>query len=487
MLSSKGRIDRNVYTQFCNLLTKQIRDAKGTYFNNQFDKCKNDIRKTWKIINSNTRKKIKNSQVKICENENAIANEAVPNKFINYFSNIANKLVSEIPEVDVSVESYLSNINYNSFFMSPIVSQEIEAAITNLKDSGGGVYKISTLVLKDVKSTIGNILLSIFNLCIEYGYFPEELKIGCISPVYKKGDKTNISSYRPICSLSPFSKIFERIIYDRMINFIDKNKVFSKSQFGFRKNVSTETALIHFIDFVHKGLTDKQNVGAVFMDLSKAFDVMNHDILEVKLKHYGFRGNFLNLIMNFTRNRKYFVNINGLNSEIRNVNIGVPQGSTLGPLLFLLYVNDMINCSTILHFTQFADDTTLGYRCKNLPELQNILEEESHKVTKWLSANKLILNVAKTHSMLFTFKRNVSELKVRINDTEIERKSVTKFLGVQIDDKLNWKAHITHICSKISKSIAILRKVRSIFPSNICENLYVTNILSYKLLYTNLG
>ena len=218
--------------------------------------------------------------------------------------------------------------------MSPIVSQEIESAIMNLKDNGGGVYKVSTLVLKEVKSTISIILSTIFNLCIEYGYFPDELKIGCISPVYKKGDKTSISSYRPICSLSLFSKIFERIIYDRMIHFIDKNKIFSKSQFGFRKNVSTETALINFIDFVHKGLTDKQNVGAVFMDLSKAFDVMNHDILEVKLKHYGFRGNILNLIMNFTRNRKYFVNINELNSEIRTVNIGVPQGSTLGPLLF---------------------------------------------------------------------------------------------------------------------------------------------------------
>ena len=108
--------------------------------------------------------------------------------------------------------------------------------------------------------------------------------------------------------MSPFSKIFERIIYDRMLKFIDRYNIFSKSQFGFRKNMSTEAALINFIDFVHKGLTDKQNVGAVFMDLSKAFDVMNHDILENKLKHYGFRGNFLNLIMNFTRNRKYFVN-----------------------------------------------------------------------------------------------------------------------------------------------------------------------------------
>ena len=183
--------------------------------------------------------------------------------------------------------------------------------------------------------------------------------------------------------------------------------------------------------------------------------------------------------MGFIRNRKYFVNINGLNSETRNVNIGVPQGSTLGPLLFLLYVNDMVNCSSILHFTQFADDTTLGYNNDSLLNLQNILEREVQKVTKWLAANKLILNVAKTHSMLFSFKHNASNLKIKINNVEIEQKNVTKFLGVQIDDKLNWKAHISHLCNKVSKAIAILRKVRSIFPLNVLKMIYMSLIYSH--------
>ena len=141
-------------------------------------------------------------------------------------------------------------------------------------------------------------------MCIEHGYFPEELKIGCITPVFKKGDKSNISSYRPVCSLSSFSKIFEKIVYNRMLHFIDKHEILSKSQFGFRKNVSTETALANFIDYVHKGLTAKHNVGAIFMDLSRAFDVMDHNILEIKLKHYGFRGTFLKFLMSFVRNRK---------------------------------------------------------------------------------------------------------------------------------------------------------------------------------------
>ena len=136
-----------------------------------------------------------------------------------------------------------------------------------------------------------------------------------------------------------------------MLKFIYVHKIFSKSQFGFRKGVSTETALINFIDYIHKGLTAKHYVRAVFMDLSKAFDVMDHDILETKLQHYGFRGTFLEFLMRFVRNRKYFVNVNGMNSNSETVNIGVPQGSTLGPLLFLLYVNDMKNCSSLLHLT----------------------------------------------------------------------------------------------------------------------------------------
>ena len=139
----------------------------------------------------------------------------------------------------------------------------------------------------------------------------------------------------------------------------------------------------------------------------------------------------------------------------------------------------MINCTPILHFTQFADDTTLGYSCKNVQDLQIILEQEIHKVTKWLAANKLLLNVAKTHSMLFTFKHNMPKLKIRIDNTEIEEKCTTTFLGVQIDNKLNWKAHITHICNKVSKSLAILRIVRSIFPLNILKMIYMSLIYSH--------
>ena len=190
-----------------------------------------------------------------------------------------------------------------------------------------------------------------------------------------------------------------------MTNFLDKFNILSATQFGFRKNMSTETTLLKFIDFIHDGLNKNENVGVIYMDLSKAFDMINHKILEEKLEHYGFRGSFLKFIMSFLKDRKYFVNVNGMNSDIETLNIGVPQGSTLGPLLFLIYINDMNNCSKLLKLLQFADDTTLLFSSKDFIQLKHVLESESEKVIDWLSANKLIINLKKTCSMLFSFKR----------------------------------------------------------------------------------
>ena len=174
-----------------------------------------------------------------------------------------------------------------------------------------------------------------------------------------------------------------------MVNFINKNNIFSDTQYGFRKNKSTESALIDFIDYVHNGLSNKENVGSIFMDLSKAFDVMDHSILKTKLEHYGFRGKFLDYLMSFMKNREYFVHANGYKSNTETVNIGVPQGSTLGPLLFLIYVNDMKYCSKILKFIKFTDDTTIFLTHSDILELNRIFEIEATKVIKWLSANKL--------------------------------------------------------------------------------------------------
>ena len=264
-----------------------------------------------------------------------------------------------------------------------------------------------------------------------------------------------------------------------MLAFLDKYNILSKTQFGFRKKMGTETALLNYIDNLQQELNNKKYSISVFLDLSKAFDVIDHTILKKKLEHYGFRGKFLEFLLNFIKNRKYFVHINGKNSETKTVNIGVPQGSTLGPLLFLIYINDMIHISDLFFLTQFADDSTVTYSADTLKQVIETTETDFKRVYEWLAANKLIINLNKTHLMLFTNRDRPETISININGQTINEVTETKFLGVILDNKLNWNAHIKYISKKISKSVSILQMLKFTFPSKILKSLYHSLVYPY--------
>ena len=485
-LSVKNYVPRKTYTDFRNKLTKQMVEAKAKYYEKEFKDNENNIKETWSLINSALKSKSKDSKVSICDdNGNQVTDSEVPNNFVNYFTTIADKLTSQIPNTQTHFSSYLGNRINNSFFFAPSDSSDILKVIGNLKNNGKGLYAISTDVIKSCKHIIAPVLSHIINLCINDGYFPVELKIGCITPIFKNGNKELINNYRPVCSLSPFSKIIEKVVYNRMISFIDKNNIFSSTQFGFRKGMSTETALIDYINRVHSGLNNNYYTISVLMDLSKAFDLMDHNILKNKLEHYGFRGNFLNFLIKFLSDREYFVSVNGIKSTNKSVKIGVPQGSTLGPLLFKIYVNDMANSSDILKFSQFADDSTATHSSRKLRDTISIIETEFEKILNWLATNKLIINLKKTHIMLFTNKKRPNEVKLNVNGSIITEETESKFLGVIVDNKLSWQPHIKYISNKISKSLSVLRYLRYSFPKSILKTLYLSLVLPY-LMYCNI-
>ena len=463
-----------------------MRKAKENYFTNKFNSCKNNAKLTWNTINSVIRSKSKDLTINLTDEfNNPINKEEVPNKFVDYFTNIATKLSSELPISEQNATSYLTDRIQNSFVYIPSSSLEIMKTITDLKSNGKGIYKISTEVLEFSKSTIGPYLAHIFNKCVTQGYFPHELKIGCITPIFKSGERKNIQNYRPVCSLSPFSKIFERLIYNRMYSFLEKNDILSNTQYGFRKKRSTESALINYINNIHNGLNKKHYVTSIFMDLSKAFDVIDHSILKPKLEHYGFRGIFLEFILSYVQDRQYFVSSNGFKSPTKTVNIGVPQGSILGPLLFLIYINDMKNSSIILHFLQYADDSTITFSSNNLKNCIDVMKTECNKVLEWLIANKLIINLNKTFIMVFTNRKRQGNVSIDMNNHTINEINECKFLGIMLDNKLKWQSHIKHISNKMSKSVAILRYLKFTFPKYILKTLYLTLIYPY-LIYCNI-
>ena len=243
-----------------------------------------------------------------------------------------------------------------------------------------------------------------------------------------------VNNFRPVSVLPFFSKILERLMYSRILSFFNKHQLFYKYQFGFREQHGTDVALIILLDKIMSALNDGDYVLGVFLDLSKAFDTVDHSILLMKMYKYGVRGIAYDWIISYLENRKQYVSFNNCDSNTMNVSCGVPQGSILGPLLFLIYVNDLANVSTVLFTILFADDTNVFITGKNILNLFTTMNEELSKLSEWMNVNKLSLNVKKTKYMIFSLKKPINHYgSILLNGETIENVDNFKFLGVNID------------------------------------------------------
>ena len=311
-------------------------------------------------------------------------------------------------------------------------------------------------------------LTHILNLSLLEGVFPSELKVADVLPLYKADDDMLFNNYRPVSLLPVLSKVFERLMYNRLISFLENNKILFKNQFGFRKQHSTYMALMVLLDKIVKALENGEFVVGTYLDFSKAFDMVDHSILLVKLEYYGIRGIALDWFKSYLAGRKQYVTYNGTSSSTKVIKCGVPQGSILGPLLFLLYINDLPNVCKSTNPVLYADDTNLFLNGKNLIDLQTTINSELAEISTWLKINKC-LNVKKTHHMIFTHKRKIQpNVALSIEGHPIDEVDNTKFLGVYLDNKINWKKHISYISGKVARGIGLIIKARKMLTSDVC-------------------
>ena len=390
-------------------------------------------------------------------------------------------------EKNSKFQDYLKNPNKTKLFLTETTQDEIIDVIKKLNPKkSGDIYDISPEFVCISAKPVAQALAIIVNRSISEGIFPDKLKTAKVIPLHKGGSVLSVSNYRPISLLPIFSKIFERLVYNRMIEYIEKNNILSKNQFGFQKNKSTELAISTIVSKISNSFEKKDSCYCIFLDFAKAFDTVNHEILLEKLKYYGVNDKAFLWFKSYLSNRTQFTKVGDKLSEVGYVKHGVPQGSVLGPLLFLLYINDITESSTILQFFLFADDTTVFYSGKNNINTEKLLNNELEKVSKWLSANKLSLNVGKSNFLHFQYGNSKKEeIKIKINHKEVEEKCSTKYLGTIIDNKLTWKPHIQYIKTKLSKSIGMISKIRYFTTDRILSDLYYSFIqsnINYNLL-----
>ena len=298
---------------------------------------------------------------------------------------------------------------------------------------------------------------------------------------------TDPNNYRPISLLSVFNRIIEKLIYRQLKSFLEDCNIFYHSQYGFRERRSTEHALIDIVNQIQSNFDKGIYTCGIFIDLKKAFDTVDHSILLQKLYHDGIRGIVNDWFRSYLSDRIQSTQIGPNISNKQRMTCGVPQGSVLGPLLFLLYVNDIYRSSDKLAFYLFADDTNLLYANKNLRTLELVVNLELHKVCEWLTANKLTLNVKKSNFIIFHPHQKKIDYQVNLqifdNDSKtylpLEQKSYVKYLGVLIDSNLSWKYHIGHITSKISKTIGIIARLRCYVPTSVLLTIYRSLIFPY--------
>ena len=369
--------------------------------------------------------------------------------------------------------------------IKPTTPQEIEDIITQIDTSKStGPNSIPNFLIKSIKTSISMPLTILFNKSSTSGRFPDALKLTKVIPIYKKDSKLSVVNYRPISLLSNINKIIEKLMFNRLYSFLETCHCIYDLQFGFRQNHFTNHALLNMIQQIRE-IIDNGNIAVgIFVDFQKAFDTVNHEILLQKLKHYGIRGIANAWFKSYLEKRKQYVTINGTDSQTNDIDHGVPQGSVLGPLLFLVYINDLNSCIKFSTTRHFADDTNLLYtinrsKTRNRNPTRN-LNKDLNSLNHWLLANKISLNATKTEMIYFRGRRTqLPTLKVKLNGIKLNPEDEVKYVGLILDEYLTFKSHIKLLNAKLKRANNLIAISRHYLPKNLLIQVYYGQFYSH--------
>ncbi len=471
------------FRQLRNHVNNQVKVAKSKYFQDSVNSNKDKPSDLWKTLNELTsRNKSGTTPSSIISEEMPITDQKSIASILNeYFTSIGSKLANKIrstfqpkqlpPSTDLSFSFEFEEVD------EPFVLRQLSSLKTN---KATGLDQISAKLLKDSASTIASSLMKIFNASLFSQTFPDIWKKGKIIPLFKSNDPTSPNNYRPITILPILSKIMERIVHKQIYKYLQEHKLITSEQFGFHPYLSTNVALTRVTEEILSNMDNKLITGAVFIDLRKAFDTVDHSLLIVKLKNIGFSAPVINWFTSYLSSRTAVTSINNIASTPKPVTVGVPQGSILGPLLFLIYINDLPQCLNHCKSILYADDTLLYYSAKTETELQDRINEDLNSLSKWLNTNLLTLNYEKTKFMIFASEKQstlVSNVDITIQNKKVLQESSFNYLGVTLSSDLTWNEHIENITTKINQRLGVLRRIKEYLDLNTRRVLYTSLVL----------
>ena len=475
-----------------NKLNHLIRFTKKSYYNDMLNCAQSNVRTKWKVINEMlNKKKTKRKEFPSIQHNNKQHKDKtdIANIFNTFFTNVGPSLAKKFPNNNLNKHRDWMNISCETDFNIPLISaHSVLDELYNLDESKAvGQRDLPISYIKKVAEQIHQPLLFIFNTSLITSRVPDAMKVAKVIPIFKSGSTELVSNYRPISLLPTFSKIFEKLVCSALTNHLESNKLLFDYQFGFRKKRSTIQAALDFVTRITDAIDNGNIPLGVFLDLSKAFDTVSHEILLDKLSFYGLSPLTLRWFKSYLENRRQYVCIDETFSEPKKITYGIPQGSTLGPILFLIFVNDVQFVTKSAHLLLYADDMNLLYSHKKLKNTVELLNKEFALLNDWFDANKLTVNVSKTKYIMFGTKQKLRSTMTDGVESQLfltpgqafNRASSTRFLGLELDSNLKWNQQIDYISRKIAKSIGILYKCRHYLDLATLKNLYYSFIYPY--------